>query len=176
MAHKAMHYSDAPADRWPHIKPRPVLSENLDIVVGCSDKSTGGIFCRYLERFRFTALHTSSGPEAFDLMSRHTCRLLVADLELPGVNGAELARLAKTLWPHMPVIIMTGQGTAAVEDSGVLPYADAVLYKPFDLDLLVQEIENLLTRLRSPRADRFADPIASNAPIKLWKLPAPGSA
>lgn len=176
MARLAKRSVDPLAALAAHRTPFPEFSKNFDAIVGCGDKWTGKTLCRYLERFRFEASHASTGPEAYKQMNRHICRLLLTDLELPGMNGAELPGLVKTVWPHMPVIVMTGQGTAAIEESGVLPFADAVLYKPFDLDLLVQEIEILLTRRRSPRADRFADPIASNAPIKLWKSPASGSA
>ena len=137
------------------------LCGDIDVIVACSEKSTGNAFCSYLERFRFGSLCAASGGGAFDLMNRHNGRLLITDLQLPEINGAELAGLVKALWPNVPVVVMTGQGTAAVEASGVLPYADAVLYKPFDFRVLVQKIETL----RVKRQTRPQD--SRNRPIRL---------
>ncbi len=69
--------------------------------------------------------------------------LLITDFSMPpGMNGAELTKIAKREKPELPVIIVTG-------DPGDIPadhLADKVMIKPFGFEQLKEVIANLLRR------------------------------
>lgn len=64
--------------------------------------------------------------------------LLVTDYDMPGLTGAKLAELAKSLAPDLPIVLITAlAGEAGRSDAAF----DAVLSKPVDRDALVFEAE-----------------------------------
>ncbi len=67
--------------------------------------------------------------------------ILITDFSMPGMNGAELTKLAKQQKPGLPVIIMTG----TPEDVPVNHLADAVIEKPFKTARLKEIIDELLS-------------------------------
>jgi two-component system capsular synthesis sensor histidine kinase RcsC len=74
------------------------------------------------------ALSRFEGGEGFDLV--------LTDLQMPHMDGWELARRVKSLAPDMPVVAMTGMGREEVEERLGASPLDRVLYKPLNLDQL----------------------------------------
>lgn len=54
------------------------------------------------------ACYASSGEQAVGLLKEGGISILVTDLTMPGMNGLELARLAKELCPGIDVVMITG--------------------------------------------------------------------
>jgi CheY-like chemotaxis protein len=51
----------------------------------------------------------SGGAEALDLLRRdRDIEVLLTDVVMPGMNGAELARLAPGVRPHLTILFMSG--------------------------------------------------------------------
>ena len=66
---------------------------------------------------------------------------------MPGMNGAELARQVRLLWPTLPILFATG-----FADRGALAGVDEsrIIGKPFSEDELAEKIALVLTgNLRS---------------------------
>ena len=57
--------------------------------------------------------------------------LVVTDLRMPGLEGLELARAAKRLWPAIKVLIMTGNPSQSSAIDAVNIGVDGYLTKPF---------------------------------------------
>jgi DNA-binding response OmpR family regulator len=56
---------------------------------------------------------------------------------MPGLTGWDVARLAKTTHPHLPVVLVTGGGGCGAPERRTPPPVDAILWKPFPFaDLL----------------------------------------
>jgi CheY-like chemotaxis protein/anti-sigma regulatory factor (Ser/Thr protein kinase) len=62
--------------------------------------------------------------------------VLVTDLGMPYVDGNEVARTSKELFPSTMVVLLTGWGIQMGEDDGRKTNIDHVLPKPFDLNEL----------------------------------------
>lgn len=58
--------------------------------------------------------------------------VLITDLGMPALRGWELARMAKDLWPALPVVVMTGWGEGEIP-ADARGAVDFVLGKPLDL-------------------------------------------
>ncbi|MBM3491484.1 MAG: response regulator [Alphaproteobacteria bacterium] len=71
---------------------------------------------------------------------------VISDLHMPKVNGLDLLRQERTVYPRMPFLMITGRDTAdavkAARDSGVT----AFLAKPFSPAQLETKIEAMLRR------------------------------
>ncbi len=71
-----------------------------------------------------------SNPVSFALVGA------VLDLNLPGINGIELARTLHRMAPALPLVIVTALGHEDRSPYGQLPPGVCCLKKPFELDEL----------------------------------------
>lgn len=56
----------------------------------------------------FMVVIARDGVEALEIISKGKPDCVVTDLEMPFMNGIEMAREVKRLFPQIPVIMMTG--------------------------------------------------------------------
>ncbi|MEW6441448.1 MAG: response regulator, partial [bacterium] len=92
------------------------------------------------------------GPEALrrivaSVQTTESIELMVADFKIPGLNGLELIRAVRQLRRTLPVILMTAYGDDSVRNQMRGVRGSRYLEKPFEPEDLVQEIEELKTRL-----------------------------
>ena len=59
---------------------------------------------------------------------------LVTDVGLPGINGRQLAEIARQAQPTLPVLFMTGYAEAALDQSEFLEAGMRMIGKPFSLN------------------------------------------
>jgi CheY-like chemotaxis protein len=80
--------------------------------------------------------------------------VLVSDIGLPGgMNGREMAGIARKSRPGLPVLFITGYAESAVIEKAHLEPRTQVLTKPFVLDALSARVATLvkLSNIRSTR-------------------------
>jgi CheY-like chemotaxis protein len=71
---------------------------------------------------------TSSSGKAFEMMKTESYDLVITDMVMPEINGGELVKMAKKMYPNSKYVIMTGciKDEKCIEDTGV----DYILNKP----------------------------------------------
>lgn len=113
------------------------------------DRKMLEVMRRYLENHDFTVIFTDNGSEALILARDSKPDLVVADVELPGLDGFALCNALKASpqTEHTPVIIISGGRTETgdiVEGYG--RGADDYLTKPFEFPVLAAKINAVLRR------------------------------
>jgi len=68
--------------------------------------------------------------------------LLITDVGLPGLNGRQLAEIARQTRPSLPVLFMTGYAEKAQERSAFLDNGMAMIAKPFLLDAFSEAVRS----------------------------------
>lgn len=93
-------------------------------------------------------------------LSDHVYRVVLVDLRLPDADGAEVIRTARAAHPAARTVVITGHPPLSepVENAGRAG-ADAVYYKPLDVDALLNALDRLA---HEPRAER-ATPVGTGA-------------
>ena len=88
----------------------------------------------------------ADGREGLELLkSDANFDLLITDVGLPGgLNGREVADLARNLRPELKVLFATGYAEQSLIGKGHLETGMRVLRKPFALDLLTEKVRELL--------------------------------
>ncbi|RFS26675.1 DNA-binding response regulator [Chitinophaga silvatica] len=92
-------------------------------------------------------VHTAkNGEAALALLQQEFVQLVVSDVMMPKMDGFELCEKIKfTLeLSHIPIILLTAKNTLQARIQGLKVGADAYIEKPFSLDHLYAQIENLL--------------------------------
>ena len=74
-------------------------------------------------------------------------QLLLTDLDMPRVNGTQLALALREMHPRLPVIAMSG--TVNQSDEGIAKFASALLPKPFEAQTLLEIVRRTLDRAGS---------------------------
>jgi DNA-binding NarL/FixJ family response regulator len=71
----------------------------------------------------------ADGLEALEKVAAHRPELVVMDLQMPGMNGADAATLLKEQYPHIQVILMSLHAPEAFWNEGGTIPADAFVSK-----------------------------------------------
>lgn len=101
----------------------------------------------HLER-HYRVLEADNGSEAFNIVLKEFPDLVVTDIMMPGVDGLELCSMIKNdlQTGHIPVILLTARTMVMHVKEGFLSGADDYIVKPFNIDVLLIRIYNLLTQ------------------------------
>jgi PAS domain S-box-containing protein len=79
------------------------------------------------------------------LASDQAIDLMISDVGLPGMNGRQLAEIARQHRSDLPVLFITGYAENAAIRSGFLGTNMAMIAKPFSVDSLAVKISEMLT-------------------------------
>ena len=123
--------------------PRPTVwagqRRNATILLVDDDNEVREVTRAMLHDLGHIVLEAGSGATALDVLQRQTgIDLLIVDFAMPGMNGAELARLAHARQSDLPVLFVTGfadrGGLAGVDDAFIVG-------KPFHYDELAGKVQ-----------------------------------
>jgi CheY-like chemotaxis protein len=97
---------------------------------------------------------TTSSVEAMELLRARpeSFDLLLTDLTMPGLTGADLTREALEVRPRLAVLVMTGEGMGFDEEGARRLGARAFVAKPLTLAGLAEAVRRAL----APPVDRVA--------------------
>lgn len=101
-----------------------------------------------LSRAGYRVSATSSPHEAIELAIREPFDLLLADIMMPGMNGVELLRTVKHLYPDIAGVMITGHATMDIAIEALRAGANGFLMKPFTAGELRLAIEDALAKSR----------------------------
>lgn len=76
--------------------------------------------------------------------------VVLSDLGMPGMTGADVAAAVKRRWPELPVGVITGWGIGAPAERQQLAMVDFVLSKPVSLDDLRRSLGRIGKAAHSP--------------------------
>ena len=110
----------------------------LRILVVDDDPAVREVTATFLEELGHEILEAGDGPTALRTLEDEEIDLMVADLAMPLMSGAELAATVKASHPRMPVLLVTGYA-----ELDKLPKEYPLLHKPFrqaDLARCIQEL------------------------------------
>lgn len=106
-----------------------------------------------------------NGKEALDEMERSPADMVVLDVMMPVMDGWDLCRELRVLYPELPILMITAKHETSQKVKGFGLGVDDYLVKPFDPQELVVRIKALLRRYRIA-----ADKTVSLGGLKLDRL------
>jgi signal transduction histidine kinase/ligand-binding sensor domain-containing protein/DNA-binding response OmpR family regulator len=99
-------------------------------------------------RIEYRVLEARNGQEGLKMTLDHLPDLIVSDIMMPEMNGIELCRKIKSdpKISHTPVILLTARSAEEQKLEGLETGADDYLTKPFNFEILVLRIKNLIAQ------------------------------
>src|ERR1035438_3795117 len=107
-----------------------------------------------LNGFRVTSAR--NGREALEAAKAGKFDAVLSDIYMPDLGGLELVDALRAVDPHLPIVLMTAQGSLQVAVEAVTRGASDFIGKPFDISAVV----DLLRRLLEARREADAVPAA----------------
>ncbi|MBN1591214.1 MAG: response regulator [Pirellulales bacterium] len=91
-----------------------------------------------LRGFRCEAM--TNGIDALKALSEEHFDVLVLDVKMPGIDGLQMMTEIRQTHPDLPVILITGHGSAADAERGMRAGAFDYIMKPIDIERVIQMI------------------------------------
>ena len=105
-----------------------------------------GVILEMLAEQGYRTLEAVDGPSGLKILcSEERIDLLVTDVGLPGMNGRQVADLARASRPDLKILFITGYAESAAISNGFLQPGMEMITKPFDLDHLMQRIRAMIS-------------------------------
>jgi len=82
-----------------------------------------------------------SGAEALVKIRQNDYSVVVLDLKMPGMGGAEVLRVINREFPGLPVFLITGHGVDESDKTGLPEGAFDYISKPIDLEILLKKMK-----------------------------------
>ena len=125
------------------------------ILVAEDDLPLQKMMCAFLGMNGFRTVAAANGEEALSATDRILPDLVLADIMMPVMDGWELTRELRDLYPLMPIILVTARDTLEDKRIGFSCGADDYLTKPVDLDEMLLHINALLRRSAAMTSHRL---------------------
>jgi DNA-binding response OmpR family regulator len=125
--------------------------ERPRILVVEPNRTNLGVMMRRLSEAGYRVTAADSGASAVAELYRFPIDLVLAELNMPRMSGAELARAIRgeVQWNDTPVMLITGKSKPADAVRAYEAGADDVILKPFHFEVLVARIQRRIERARS---------------------------
>ncbi|MEO8635520.1 MAG: response regulator [Gemmatimonadales bacterium] len=128
--------------------PPHVLGTGGMILVVDDEPAVRELAARILERGGFSVLLAADGTEALELVDRHgPPQLVLTDLMMPDISGAEVARRLRKRWPALPILFMSGFSAEELHWPGPPGPTSDLLQKPFTAERLVARVAETIAGL-----------------------------
>jgi len=111
------------------------------------ERATFDLVNQALKPLGYRVVRANSGQQGLTMMKKQKPDLLLLDLMMPDVNGWDVYRAVKTdeTLVDIPVVVITARlsdyDRTVIAD---LPQADRYIVKPFDVEQIVQIVQNFV--------------------------------
>ena len=127
--------------------PTAQMTASKRVLLVEDDADIAEIVALHLRDEGYAVVHATDGPAGLKLLEQHAWDALVLDLMLPGLDGLEICRRARSMEPYTPIIITSARGSETHRVLGLEIGADDYLAKPFSVLELVARVRALLRRI-----------------------------
>ena len=122
--------------------------------------------CQYLKRAfskEYNVIGCADAKELYEVLRQNLVDLVISDIMMPGTDGITLCRELKGSfeYSHIPIILLSAKVDSDTKIEGLNAGADAFVEKPFTMDFLMKQVQNIFSRL-----DRTRDYYARNTGVE----------
>ncbi len=135
------------------------------VLVVDDDPVVGRSFDRVLSERGYAVITAANGQEALDRMAREDYDMVFTDIRMPGMDGIDVAAEIKARQPWMPVVIVTGYGTADAQARAKQVGVTAFLHKPLSSDAIEASAREALQAAAAPVAQAAAVAVPLGLPV-----------
>jgi len=119
------------------------MGETISILVVDDIPTMTETLADILEAKGFVVLAATSGAEALEILRTQPVDILLTDVKMPEMNGLELYRKTRKLYPKLATIFMTAYAADELIQQARVEGITAILEKPVDMHFLFTLISSI---------------------------------
>jgi DNA-binding response OmpR family regulator len=127
----------------------------MKVLLAEDDRDFGNILSQYISISGYDVSLGRDGKEAWELFNREKFDICVFDVMMPEMDGFTLAEKVKEKQQDIPLIFLTAKSLKEDIVKGLKIGADDYITKPFDPEVLILRINNILKRVYSSANEEF---------------------
>ncbi len=117
----------------------------VDILLVENNEEICSLLADFLRAENYTVSIAKSGEKALSLYEKYGARLVLLDINLPGMDGFSVCKNMRKN-DNVPIIILTARTERDDKLNGILLGADDYIEKPFDIEILIAKIKGIFKR------------------------------
>jgi DNA-binding NtrC family response regulator len=117
-----------------------IQSEQIKLLLVDDEEGYVNVLSNRLLRRNMNVTKTVNGSQAIQALRKENFDVAVLDLKMEGMDGIEVLKVFKKMYPKMAVIMLTGHGSEKAAKEGIEFGAYDYLTKPCELDELLAKI------------------------------------
>ncbi|MBF0237427.1 MAG: sigma-54-dependent Fis family transcriptional regulator [SAR324 cluster bacterium] len=129
--------------------------EPTHIMIVDDEKSIRWVLEKTISRMNHIPHPVTSAEETWDVLKKHPIDMAFVDINLPQQDGLQFTRELLKQYPHMIVVIMTGQSSMHNTVEAMKIGAYDYISKPFDIEDIERIIAQVLKILSGARREQF---------------------
>ena len=134
---------------------QPAADEAISVLIADDERDLLCVLRDALAHPPFEVVVAEDGLAALKLLRERCFDVVITDLVMPGADGLEVLRLARTLPHEVLVVIITGHATVETAIEAIRHGAYDYIRKPFRLEELEVVMANAAERIRLSRENRL---------------------
>ena len=112
--------------------------------------------------FDWIVEYADDGESAIEMISDIFPDVVVTDLQMPKMNGIDLCKMARKQFPHVPVILTTGQGSEALAVEALNAGAASYVPKSALAESLTDTVDQILEYSRKNKCNKLLRAYTTN--------------
>ena len=123
--------------------------ENEKVLIVDDLEEIREILSSFLEDEGYVIYTAENGREALELIKEKEINLVLTDVRMPEMNGYDLTRTIKKMYPKIGIIIMTAYTSIYTEGDIRKIGADDFISKPFNLTNVSEKVERVIFQMKN---------------------------
>lgn len=117
----------------------------VDILIVEDNSELCKLLCDFLRAENYIVSTADSAETALHLYEKYGARLVLLDINLPGLDGFAVCKKIRER-ENTPILILTARVDRDDKLNGILLGADDYIEKPYDIDILLAKIKGIFKR------------------------------
>ncbi len=139
---------DSISEEWKDRSGLLTLPKSKPLLLIIDDSEEIRKYIRYGLDEHFSIKEAANGKNGIQLAKDWVPDIILSDVMMPGISGIELCKHLKNdeRTSHIPIILLTAKASEEYHLEGLVEGADDYVTKPFNLDILVAKLNNMVKR------------------------------
>jgi diguanylate cyclase (GGDEF)-like protein len=122
-----------------------MISSDIRILYVEDEVAIREVLVRFIQRFATEVFIAKDGDEGLKLYNKHKPDIVVSDINMPVMNGLDMAKAIKDIKPNQHIIFTTAHSDSTYFMEAIEMQADGYILKPITLDLFKKKIDSIIS-------------------------------
>lgn len=120
--------------------------KDFNLLVIDDEEDLRSILSFVLANAGYNVFEATNGQEGLEVAEKNKIHAIISDIRMPKLDGVELLKKIREKNPKVPVIFLVTGFADISADEAIKLGADGFLSKPYDINMLTQDIESCLLK------------------------------